>query len=60
MRRQGFTEHFIELVYSCISTTSLAVVINSEASIFFIRKEVLGRDVPFLPIYLCLLLMNFQ
>lgn len=32
MRRQGFSDHFIQLVHQCISTTNLSVIINGEPS----------------------------
>jgi len=30
LKRQGFKEHFIDLIYNCISTTTLSVIINGE------------------------------
>jgi len=30
LKRQGFHDHFIDLVYKCISTTTLSVIINDQ------------------------------
>jgi hypothetical protein len=30
LRRQGFKDYFIDLIYSCISTTTMPVIINGE------------------------------
>lgn len=57
MKRQGFRDHFINLVYNCISTTSLAVVINGEPSATFYPQRGVRQGCPLSP-YLFVLAVN--
>lgn len=54
---QSFRDHFINLVYNCISTTSLAVVINGEPSATFYPQRGVRQGCPLSP-YLFMLAVN--
>lgn len=57
MRRQGFHSHFIHLVYECISTTNLSVIINGEPSPAFHPQRGISQGCPLSP-YLFVLAVN--
>jgi hypothetical protein len=57
MKRQGFDNHFINLVYQCISTTNLAVIINGEPSASFHPQRGIRQGCPLSP-YLFVLAVN--
>jgi len=49
MRRHGFHNHFINLVHSCISTTTLFVIINGEPATSFYPQRGIRQGCPLSP-----------
>jgi len=49
LRRQGFTNHFISLIYSCISTTTISVLVNGEPTDAFHPQRGIRQGCPLSP-----------
>jgi hypothetical protein len=57
MHRIGFTNHFINLIQTCVSTSSLAILVNDEPTAYFHPQRGLRQGCP-LSTYLFVLAIN--
>jgi hypothetical protein len=57
MHRIGFTNHFINLIQTCVSTSSLAILVNDEPTAYFHPQRGLRQGCP-LSAYLFVLAIN--
>jgi hypothetical protein len=57
LTRIGFSPHFINLIYTCISTPSLSILINHEPTPFFYPQRGLRQGCPLSP-YLFVIAIN--
>lgn len=57
LKRQGFKDHFIHLIYNCISTTTMSVIINGEPTPSFRPQRGVRQGCPLSP-YLFIIAVN--
>jgi hypothetical protein len=57
LRRQGFQDRFIDLVFACISTTSLSILINGDSTAAILPQWGIRQGCPLSP-YLFVLALN--
>lgn len=53
LREIGFDETFVDLIYQCLSSCTMQVLINDEKSEPFSTSRGIRRGIPYPPTFLC-------